>query len=435
MSSEAPGGRGGRGGGRRKGRGGGRGRGEQGNSNTGPNKQQQPKTNRQKRRGGGGRGSPKPEPMTEEEKKAVEEQKRAAEEAARLEEERKRKQEAEKAAEAAKQALVQRQIDLCKQVNEACDTLSTTVQITLQHKESRAVFAAESLVKSRKDFEASKKSLKSDLKKCTALVKKIKSGGAWSLRPAEITRDVAALNLSRYVDEVASALTESKLKVADLPVVVALCSAMHQRYAEFLPALLPSLWSTIHGKVTEETAKLRRLYLRLITEFLLNGIIFETKPLLKTIADATGGSDGSYVVTDANLVMSFVKAAGFEVLGTIPRSIQDSIDLLQREVERAQQAVANSVEDAAVTEPSTVIDAELAEKARMTVAQMEGVLAERAVSPQVTEVLATHCMEAYRFLAHLLDCYAHQAAKVGKTMRTRSSSVGNAHRDSRKGVE
>ena len=276
-------------------------------------------------------------------------------------------------------------------------------------------FRAENLAKSRKEFEASKKKLKSDLKKCTAFVKKIKSGSAWSMRPADITRDVAALNLSRYVEEVASALTEAKLKVADLPVVVALCSAMHQRYDAFLPAVLPVMWSTIHGKATEETAKLRRLYLRLITEFLLNGIITETKQLVKTVGEATGGKDGSYNVTDATLVMSFVRAAGFEILGTTPRSIQTDIDLLKREAERAEQVMSEaSNAEAVATKESIVLNAKLAEKAKESVAQVEAVLGERAVPEPVTDVFATYCIGAYDYLATSLVATHNKLQKLEK---------------------
>jgi regulator of nonsense transcripts 2 len=413
MSSEAPAGRGGRG--RRKGGGtGGRGRG--GNTGEGNNASGGPKPNSRPRRRG---GKPiKPPPITEEEKQRLEEEKKAVEEAVRQGEERKRQEEERKSAEAAKQALIQRQIELCKQVSDACESLASTVEITQRHKESRAAFAAEPLSKARKEFEANKKKLKSDLKKCTAFVKKIKSGSAWSMRPDEIQRDVAALNLFRYVEEVASALTDAKLKVADLPVVVALCSAMHQRYADFLPAVLPSMWSTIHGKATEATAKLRRLYLRIITEFLLNGLITETKPLIKAIGEATGGTDGSYVVTDANLVTSFVRAAGFEILGTKPRSIQDGIELLKRESERAletaSQRDATGDNKEAEAEISTAIDVKLAEKAQTMVVQVEGVIGERAISPAVTEVLATFCVGAYQFLATSLQATHAKLQKLEK---------------------
>ena len=407
MSSDGASRGGGGGRGRRKG---GRGRGSGGGRGGGTNAADSKQNTRggRQRRGGVNNNKQHPSstinkaqtpPLSEEEKHRVQEEKEAAEEAARLEAERKRQEEEKKAADAAKQALVQRQMDLNNEVSEACDSLVAVAVTTLQHKESREALAAENLIKSRKDFEASKRKLKSDLKKCTTFVKKIKSGSAWSMRPDDIARDVAALNLSRYVEEVAAALTEAKLKVADVPVVLSLCTAMHQRYDAFLPAILPTMWSTIHGKATEDTAKLRRLYLRLITEFLLNGIITETKPLIKTIAEATGAAEGSYNVTDAALVMSFVRAAGFEILGTTPRSIQNDLHLLKREAERAEQIALEASTDDAVTAESIVISAELAKRARTSIAQVEAVLGERAVPPPVTDVFATYCIGAYGFLA------------------------------------
>lgn len=412
MSSEAPaGGRGGGGRGRRKsGRGGGR-SGRGGGDNKQKGRGGGGGGNNNKRRGGANNQKTKPQaPLSEEEKQRIEQEKKAVQEAARLEEEHKRQQEEEKAAQAAKAALIDAQNTLHKQVTEACESLSAVALLTQQHKESREALCAENLAKSRQEFEASKKKLKSDLKKCTAFVKKIKSGSAWSMRPADISRDVATLNLSRYVEEVASALTDAKLKVADLPVVVALVIAMHQRYDAFLPAVLPVMWSTIHGKATEETAKLRRLYLRLITEFLLNGIITETKQLVKTIGEATGGKDESYNVTDATLVMSFVRAAGFEILGTTPRSIQTDINLLKREAERAEQV---SLEEAP-TKESIVVNTKLAEKAKESVAKVEAVLGERAVPEPVTDVFATYCIGAYNYLATSLVATHNKLQKLEK---------------------
>jgi len=436
MSSEAPARGGGGGRGRRKGGGRGRGRGGGGDKNDG---------NKKSRGGGGGRrrggnkhqqqqgnnnnnnktppalplATQTPPSLSEEEKLRIEQEKLAAEEAARLEAERARQQEEQKAAETAKQALLQQQEDLNHKVSEACDALAAVAATTLLHKESRDSLQAETLAKARHDFEASKKKLKSDLKKCTAFVKKIKSGSAWSMRPADIERDVSTLNLTRYVEEVAAALTEAKLKVADLPVVVALCRAMHVRYDAFLPSVLPTMWNTIHGKATEDTAKLRRLYLRLFTEFLLNGIVTETKQLVKTIAEATGGADGSYNVTDATLVMSFVRAAGFEILGTIPQSIQDDLDLLKCEAQRAEQnaAAAEKTGDADKTtdmQESIVISTELAKKARASIAQVEAVLGERAVPEPVTEVFATNCIGAYEYLATSLVATHDKLQKLEK---------------------
>ena len=115
-------------------------------------------------------------------------------------------------------------------VKDASDQLMQVVDAMTLHKENRASLTPNAVGDSRKAFETSKKSLKSDLKKCTAFVKKIKTGGAWSMRPDDIVRDVSTLNLSRYVEEVVAAILEAKLKLTDIPVVIALCKAMYAQW-------------------------------------------------------------------------------------------------------------------------------------------------------------------------------------------------------------
>ena len=66
----------------------------------------------------------------------------------------------------------------------------------------------------RQLLEQSKKKLKSDHNKCTAFVKKIKAGTYPS--PNELKspdNPIRTLNLTRYVEEVASALMEPQTKV------------------------------------------------------------------------------------------------------------------------------------------------------------------------------------------------------------------------------
>jgi regulator of nonsense transcripts 2 len=83
----------------------------------------------------------------------------------------------------------------------------------------------ETLKESWKNFESNKKCLTTDLKKCTAFVKKIKSGTGWSRKPDDVVKDVASLNLSRYVEEVVQGVLEARPKVTDIPVIIALTIA------------------------------------------------------------------------------------------------------------------------------------------------------------------------------------------------------------------
>jgi regulator of nonsense transcripts 2 len=304
--------------------------------------------------------------------------------------------------EAAREERRKAKVDLESKVRESSDALKGMIESTLTHKENREALSAYNLAAFRKSFAASKKSLKSDLKKCTAFVKKVKSGGAWSMKPTDIVRDVSTLNLSRYVDEVVAALLEADLKVKDMPVIIALCKAMHLRYSEFLSNLLPKMWYVLQGKQKEDTAKLRRIYVRLVTEFLLNGIVTETKPLVKLITEATGGKDGSYTVTDATVIVAFVKTAGFEIFGVTPRSVNSHSSLIKEESQKSEEANPEGTENDIPKDESLSISEKLAMESLDNVERLLALLEDRAVSAEISGLFLSHCKGAYHTLSKTL---------------------------------
>mmetsp|Transcript_4770 Transcript_4770/g.11310 ORF Transcript_4770/g.11310 Transcript_4770/m.11310 type:complete len:1490 (-) Transcript_4770:1647-6116(-) len=396
--------RGGRGkGGRGQGNKGGRGGNNNANSNNeeGGQKKNNNKgrNNRNRRNNNKNKNKESAPQISEEEKQRLAEEKRLAEEA---EAERKRIEAEQKALEAAREARRKALEELETKVRDATEIVQTTIDAIVGHKENRKALEKESLMAFRKDFAAGKKSLKSDLKKCTAFVKKIKSGSAWSMKPADINRDVSTLNLSRYVEEVVSALMEADLKLKDMPVILALCKAMHLRYPEFLSNLWAKLWSVVQGKPTDETAKLRRISVRIITEFVLNAISTETKPLVKLITECSGGKDGSYAVSDATVILAFAKTAGLELLGVIPRSLQQSMALIQQEVEKQEAHAATNEangEEGKEEEQPIIISTKMATNGKAKVELLQGMLGERAVPDEISETFCTHCKGAYRTLS------------------------------------
>lgn len=123
----------------------------------------------------------------------------------------KRQQEAErKAIEAAKEARCQQQAALDTKVQEATDALQALLETTELHCKRRGLLGDKALAKTHKEFQANKKKLKTDLKKCMAFVKKIKTGGAWSMKADKICRNVSMLNLSCYVEEVVAFVASSR---------------------------------------------------------------------------------------------------------------------------------------------------------------------------------------------------------------------------------
>lgn len=80
-----------------------------------------------------------------------------------------------------------------------------------------------------------RKVLKSDVRKGTALVKRVAVLTDDTMDV--LLRDIEGYNLSRYSVEMARAVIHERLRPQDVEHVVAVTAAMHQRYADFFPAL------------------------------------------------------------------------------------------------------------------------------------------------------------------------------------------------------
>ena len=368
-----------------EGRGNREGRGRRGRNNRGPKNSNSQDDNAAAKQQAP--AEPSPPALTPEQAQAKKE------EEDRKKEEARQKAQAEKEAVAAAAAKKEQLATFREKSQQAVETLQTALESLQSHEQARATFQEESLAVLRKSFDANKKSLKTDLKKCTAFVKKIKSGTAWSMKVQDIVKDVATLNLSRYVDEVVTAVVDAKPKVNDVATVVALCQAMHERYPEFLPPLKQQLWQThIQSPPSDaEATKTRRVFMRIWTELVVRGLVTETKNLVKLIASASGAPDDRkvvYNVQDPSIVVAFCKQAGLEILGITPTYIREAMEWVHQD-------------ELSVDESEESVKA-LLSKGRQLSETLRPLLSNRAVSNEVMQVLQVHCQGAYHALAESL---------------------------------
>ena len=84
--------------------------------------------------------------------------------------------------------------------------------------------------------------LDSNIKKNTAFVRKLKN--FTEVQKEGILKDMNALNLTKYVSEVANGIVEAKLKMNDIPSMIQVCVTLHEKYAEFSPQLLEA-WQKV----------------------------------------------------------------------------------------------------------------------------------------------------------------------------------------------
>lgn len=114
--------------------------------------------------------------------------------------------------------------------------------------------------------------LDSSLKRNTAFVKKLKQFTSAQLD--SLLKDMSTLNLTKYISEVSSALSEAKLKLTEVNAAITLCSELHKVYTDFSNAFYEN-WQKIlslkPGEKVQNPSKLR-VDLKLFAELVSVGI-------------------------------------------------------------------------------------------------------------------------------------------------------------------
>lgn len=97
--------------------------------------------------------------------------------------------------------------------------------------------------------------LDSSIKKNTAFVRKLKN--FTEAQKESILKDIQALNLTKYISEVANAIVEAKLKMTDIASVIQVCVILHEKYADFAPQLLEAWQKVLSLKKDEKVCSFR----------------------------------------------------------------------------------------------------------------------------------------------------------------------------------
>ena len=125
-----------------------------------------------------------------------------------------------------------------------------------------------------------------------------------------LCRDMQTLNLTRYISEVATSLTEAKLKMSDVWTSVQICSLLHQRYPDFSMSLYEN-WLKVLQKetLTDNLSKVRvdlRLFAELITVHVLptNQSIYHLLSILTTLMN----QDKEF--SNLTILISFCRSCG-----------------------------------------------------------------------------------------------------------------------------
>ncbi|CAL8086813.1 unnamed protein product [Calicophoron daubneyi] len=147
----------------------------------------------------------------------------------------------------------------------------------------------------------------STLKKNTAFVKKVRN--FLDSQKEVLLAEFEALNLSKYVEEVSTAIVEAKIKTTDIPFILKLCSAMHQRYSDF-GSLFLDAWKKVFASYKDvKHANLSKLRVDLALFADLNTLTALTNGDLENFANI-------------GIICSFCRHCSDDWIGLIPRRIR-----------------------------------------------------------------------------------------------------------------
>ena len=164
--------------------------------------------------------------------------------------------------------------------------------------------------------------LDSSLKKNTAFVKKLKQFTTSQLDT--LLKDMATLNLTKYISEICSGIVEAKLKMTDVAAAITLCSKLHQVYADFSSNFFENWQKVLNIKTGDKmsNASKMRVDLRLFAELVSAGI-FVNKiglPLLgQTLTSLISQDKEDH--SNLSIILSFCKHCGEEYAGLVPKNI------------------------------------------------------------------------------------------------------------------
>jgi len=167
----------------------------------------------------------------------------------------------------------------------------------------------------------------SSLKKNTAFIRKLKNFPPPQLD--QLLKDMNSLNLTKYLSEVVSALTEIKLKMTEIDAMIVLCTQINTTYTDFSKIFFEQWQKILNIKKEDKIANMSkfRVDLRLFAELTSAGIVSQKEGLvlLGNILTILINSD-LLEHNNLNIILSFCKYCGDDYAGLVPKEMQDLAD-------------------------------------------------------------------------------------------------------------
>ena len=142
-------------------------------------------------------------------------------------------------------------------------------------------------------------------------------------------KEINSLNLTKYIGEVASAVTEAKLKMSDVQSLLEICSLLHQKYAEFSTSLMES-WKKVlnlpKGQSSPANPSKFRVDIRFFGDLMSIGVLpgKEALPILGLLLTNLIGNPED--LSNIGIIMTFCRYCGEDFANLISRKIRLFLD-------------------------------------------------------------------------------------------------------------
>ncbi|XP_050522449.1 regulator of nonsense transcripts 2 [Daktulosphaira vitifoliae] len=176
----------------------------------------------------------------------------------------------------------------------------------------------------------------SSLKKNTAFIRRLKNFPPPQLD--QLLKDMNSLNLTKYLSEVVSALTEIKLKMTEIDAMIALCTELNITYSDFSKTFFEQWQKLLNLKKDDKITNMSkfRVDLRLFAELTSAGIIPQREGLvlLGNILTNLISSD-LQEHNNLNIILSFCKYCGDDYAGLVSREMLELSEKYDIEIPRS----------------------------------------------------------------------------------------------------
>ncbi|CDF38846.1 unnamed protein product [Chondrus crispus] len=177
--------------------------------------------------------------------------------------------------------------------------------------------------------DAQLRQLDSSLKKCTGFLRKIRSSGINEESLPSLCREAQSLNLSRYISEVVAAISETKLRYADVEHATVLTGELYRRYEDFVTQLVAALGAIILSQPNNAPGRdvgSRKAAMRLLVEIFVLGMVADVSPITNVLKQLVrvqkDARDES--LSHLSIITTFVRTGGRTMLSQVSKPTSES---------------------------------------------------------------------------------------------------------------